>query len=34
MHKKIPFYRFGSEAVAFKPTMVKPTPANLQEAWR
>lgn len=24
---------FGSEAVTFKPTMVKPTPANLQEAW-
>ena len=28
------FRSFGSEVRAFRPTLVKPTPENLQEAWR
>ena len=28
------FTRFGSIAVSWRPTMCKPTKANLQDAWR
>jgi hypothetical protein len=28
------WHRFGGKATAWRPTMVKPTAENLQEAWK